>query len=50
MPVISVTLLPGYSSEAESRLVNRVALAARSGIAAAPAGGSAPSEYRPLRP
>ena len=38
MPVISVTLLPGYSSEAESRLVQRVALAARSVIAAAPAG------------
>ena len=38
MPVISVTLLPGYSSEAESRLVGRVALAARSVIDAAPAG------------
>ena len=38
MPVISVTLLPGYSSEAESRLVQRVAIAARSVIAAAPAG------------
>lgn len=38
MPVISVTLLPGYSSAAESRLVQRVAVAARSVIAAAPAG------------
>lgn len=38
MPVISVTLLPGYSSEAESRLVHRVAVAARSVIAAASAG------------
>ncbi len=38
MPVISVTLLPGYSSEAETRLVQRVAIAARSVIAAAPAG------------
>lgn len=38
MPVISVTLLPGYSSAAESRLVQRVAIAARSVIAAAPAG------------
>lgn len=38
MPVISVTLLPGYSPQAEQRLVERVALAARSVIAAAPAG------------
>ncbi len=38
MPVISVTLLPGYSSEAEGRLVQRVAIAARSVIAAASAG------------
>lgn len=38
MPVISVTLLPGYSSEAETRLVQRVAVAARSVIAAAAAG------------
>ncbi|MEO8544479.1 MAG: nuclear transport factor 2 family protein [Betaproteobacteria bacterium] len=38
MPVISVTLLPGYSSAAESRLVQRVALAARSVIAAPAAG------------
>lgn len=38
MPVISVTLLPGYSSDAESRLVQRVAVAARSVIAAAAAG------------
>ncbi len=38
MPVISVTLLPGYSSEAERRLVQRVALATRSVIAATPAG------------
>ena len=38
MPVISVTLLPGYSVDAESRLVQRVAVAARSVIAAASAG------------
>ena len=38
MPVISITLLPGYSAEAEERLVGRVALAARSVIAAAAAG------------
>lgn len=38
MPVISVTLLPGYSTEAESRLVQRVAVATRSVIAAAPSG------------
>ena len=38
MPVISITLLPGYSAEAEERLVGRVALAARSVIAAADAG------------
>jgi phenylpyruvate tautomerase PptA (4-oxalocrotonate tautomerase family) len=38
MPVISVTLLPGYSAEAEARLVGRVALAARSVVAAAAAG------------
>ena len=38
MPVISITLLPGYSAEAEERLVGRVTLAARSVIAAAAAG------------
>jgi phenylpyruvate tautomerase PptA (4-oxalocrotonate tautomerase family) len=38
MPVISITLLPGYRAEAEQRLVGRVALAARSVIAAANAG------------
>ena len=38
MPVISITLLPGYSAQAEERLVGRVALAARSVIAAANAG------------
>ncbi len=38
MPVISVTLLPGYSREAEQRLVERVAVAARSVIAASAAG------------
>ena len=38
MPVISITLLPGYSAQAEERLVDRVALAARSVISAAAAG------------
>ncbi len=38
MPVISVTLLPGYSREAQERLVARVAVAARSVIAASAAG------------
>ncbi|WP_396436438.1 hypothetical protein [Limnohabitans sp.] len=38
MPVISITLLPGYSPETEQRLVNRVAQAARSVIAASSAG------------
>lgn len=38
MPVISITLLPGYRPEAEQRLVSRVALAARSVIAAPAAG------------
>jgi phenylpyruvate tautomerase PptA (4-oxalocrotonate tautomerase family)/ketosteroid isomerase-like protein len=38
MPVISITLLPGYSREAEQRLVARVAVAARSVIAASSAG------------
>lgn len=38
MPVISITLLPGYRAEAEQRLVSRVALAARSVIAAPDAG------------
>jgi len=38
MPVISVTLLPGYPSDVQERLVQRLATAARSVIAAAPAG------------
>ncbi len=38
MPVISITLLPGYRPETEQRLVGRVALAARSVIAAPNAG------------
>ena len=38
MPVISITLLPGYSPETEQRLVQRVAQATRSVIAASPAG------------
>lgn len=38
MPVISITLLPGYCPEVEQRLVGRVALAARSVIAASAAG------------
>tara|TARA_R110001599_G_C12028377_1_gene639800 strand:+ start:141 stop:713 length:573 start_codon:yes stop_codon:yes gene_type:complete len=38
MPVIAITLLPGYSREAESTMVRRVAWAARSVIAAPAAG------------
>jgi len=38
MPVISITLLPGYSRDAESRMVSRVALAASSVIATPAAG------------
>lgn len=38
MPVVTVTLLPGYGPECESRLVQRLALATRSVIAAQPAG------------
>jgi hypothetical protein len=38
MPVITVTLLPGYAPEVEQRLVGRLATATRSVIAAAPAG------------
>lgn len=38
MPVVTVTLLPGYGTECESRLVQRLALATRSVIAAQPAG------------
>ena len=38
MPVISITLLPGYSKEAEIKMVDRVGRAARSVIAAPPAG------------
>lgn len=39
MPVISITMLPGYSNEVESRLVGRVATAARS-VVASPAAGT----------
>ena len=38
MPVVSITLLPGYSQEAHTRLVSRVARSVRSVIAAANAG------------
>lgn len=38
MPVISITLLPGYSAQAQQRLVRRVAIATRSVIAAPAAG------------
>ena len=38
MPVVSITLLPGYSSQARERLVGRVARSVRSVIAAADAG------------
>jgi hypothetical protein len=38
MPVVTVTLLPGYGTECESRLVQRLALATRSVVAAQPAG------------
>lgn len=38
MPIISITLLPGYSAETEQRLVQRMAQAARSVIAAPAAG------------
>ena len=38
MPVISVTLLPGYRPEVQHRLVQRLAVTARSVIAAAEAG------------
>lgn len=38
MPVVSITLLPGYSEEARGRLVGRVARSVRSVIAAANAG------------
>lgn len=38
MPVISITMLPGYSKEAEAKLVGRVAMAARSVVASAAAG------------
>lgn len=39
MPVISITLLPGYDKDTEARVVQRVALAARS-VVAAPAAGT----------
>lgn len=39
MPVIAITLLPGYDRDTEARLVERVALAARS-VVAAPAAGT----------
>lgn len=38
MPVVSITLLPGYGAETEARLVQRVGLAVRSVIAAPAAG------------
>lgn len=38
MPVVSITLLPGYGPETEGRLVQRLALATRSVIAAPAAG------------
>ncbi len=38
MPVISITLLPGYSKEVETKMVNRVGQAVRSVIAAPAAG------------
>lgn len=38
MPVVSITLLPGYSKEAQQRLVGRVARSVRSVIAASNAG------------
>ena len=38
MPVVTVTLLPGYGTACESRLVQRLALATRSVIAAQAAG------------
>ena len=38
MPVISVTLLPGYEAKVQHRLVQRLAVTARSVIAAADAG------------
>jgi ketosteroid isomerase-like protein/phenylpyruvate tautomerase PptA (4-oxalocrotonate tautomerase family) len=38
MPLISVTLLPGYPPEVEERLAARLATAARSVVAAPPAG------------
>lgn len=38
MPVVTVTLLPGYGSDTESRLVQRLALATRSVINAPAAG------------
>jgi phenylpyruvate tautomerase PptA (4-oxalocrotonate tautomerase family) len=44
MPVIQVTLLPGYSSAAEERIVNRLADAVRS-VIAAPASGTTVSIY-----
>jgi phenylpyruvate tautomerase PptA (4-oxalocrotonate tautomerase family) len=38
MPVVSITLLPGYDADTQERLVGRVAQATRSVIAASPAG------------
>ena len=38
MPVIDITLLPGYAPEVEERIVERVARATRSVITTAPAG------------
>lgn len=38
MPVVSITLLPGYAAETQHRMVNRVANAVRSVIATPEAG------------
>lgn len=38
MPVVSITLLPGYSKETETKMVGRVAMAVRSVIATPEAG------------
>lgn len=44
MPVIQVTLLPGYSPSAEERVVQRLADAVRS-VIAAPASGTTVAIY-----
>jgi len=45
MPVIQVTLLPGYSPSAEERIVQRLADAVRS-VIAAPASGTTVAIYQ----